>query len=185
MPVRCVLLTDISKKLTLNGVAQEAVNSRLGRADNERFLEHFRYIIVASGLLSEQPFQTSGRFPNTAPSPNGSLPSAPFKSVQSNVNGALLTGSAAFALVWFIHWAKGSQNESYKKGRLSVVIATFILSAIVVYAYVRRQWLKYLRRQSVEAASALMTNFQAFHASMTSSLSFIQEVELISRGYRL
>jgi hypothetical protein len=30
-----------------------AVNSRLGRADNERFLEHFRYTIVASQLLEQ------------------------------------------------------------------------------------------------------------------------------------
>jgi hypothetical protein len=49
----------------------------------------------------------------------------------------------------------------------------------------RRQWLQYLRQQAVEGASAVVTNLQAFEASTSSALALIQEVELVSRGYRL
>jgi hypothetical protein len=45
--------------------------------------------------------------------------------------------------------------------------------------------LQTLRQQTVENASALVTNLQAFEASTSSALALIQEVELVSRGYRL
>ena len=57
--------------------------------------------------------------------------------------------------------------------------------ATAVYTYMRRQWLQYLRQEAVEGASALVTNLQAFEASTSSALALIQEVELVSRGYRL
>lgn len=138
---------------------------------------------MASGLLNEQPIPNKAS--NIVSSPNSMAPMEQFKAVQSDVNGVLLTGAAAFIIVWLIDWARRGRNDGYQTGRVSVVTTAFTAIALVTYAYVRRQWLKYLRRQAVDAASALVTNLQAFHASMTSSLSFIQEVELISRGYRL
>ncbi|EOD51143.1 putative proliferating cell nuclear antigen protein [Neofusicoccum parvum UCRNP2] len=41
-----------------------AVNSRLGRADNTRFLEHFRFTIISSQLLSEHSGQTAFKVPS-------------------------------------------------------------------------------------------------------------------------
>ena len=61
----------------------------------------------------------------------------------------------------------------------------FAAVATAVYTYMRRQWLQYLRQESVEGASSLVTNLQAFEASTSSALALIQEVELVSRGYRL
>jgi hypothetical protein len=126
--------------------AQKAVNSRLGRADNERFLEHFRYLIVASQLLGEQ-------------------------------------SSIRITLVWLIHWSR--RKSGFSKARFVVVLIVFTFVATVSYGYVRRQWLQTLRQQAVENASALVTNLQAFEASTSSALALVQEVELVSRGYRL
>jgi hypothetical protein len=53
------------------------------------------------------------------------------------------------------------------------------------YAFARRQWLKLLRNQSIHAASVFVANAQAFDASASASVVFIQEVELVSRGYRM
>ena len=66
-----------------------------------------------------------------------------------------------------------------------LVLVVFTAVATTVYGYMRRQWLQYLRREAVDGASALATNLQAFEASTSSALALIQEVELVSRGYRL
>ena len=57
--------------------------------------------------------------------------------------------------------------------------------ATAFYAFAKRQWLKFLRHQAVEAASALVGNAQALDSVSSASVVLIQEVELVSRGYRL
>ncbi|KAJ4325866.1 hypothetical protein N0V94_000428 [Neodidymelliopsis sp. IMI 364377] len=158
----------------------KAVNSRLGRADNERFLEHFRYLVVASQLLGEQSSLRTAAFPNY---PNGGRPGPEFKVATISPTGATLTAATAFTLVWLIHWSR--QRSGFSKARFVVVFVVFTVVATASYAYIRRQWLQTLRHQAVENASALVTNLQAFEASTSSALALIQEVELVSRGYRL
>lgn len=161
---------------------QRAVNSRLGRADNERFLEHFRYLIVASHLLNEPGGLRAPAVPNFAADGPAGPPELQVATI--NLTGAALTGATAFVLVWLVHWSR-SRASGFSRGRFVAVIAVFAALATAVYAYVRRQWLQYLRQQAVEGASTLVTNLQAFEASTSSALALIQEVELVSRGYRL
>lgn len=156
------------------------MNSRLGRADNERFLEHFRYLVVASQLLGEQSSIRTATFPNYA---NGSGSGPEFKVTTISPNGAALTAATAFTLVWLIHWSR--RRSGFSKTRFMVVFVVFTVVATASYAYVRRQWLQTLRQQAVENVSALVTNLQAFEASTSYALALIQEVELVSRGYRL
>lgn len=56
---------------------------------------------------------------------------------------------------------------------------------VLFYAFARRQWLKYLRHQAVDAAAHLIGNAQGFDSAASASVVFIQEVELVSRGYRM
>ena len=163
-----------------------AVNSRLGRADNARFLEHFRYIIVASQLLSEYLDQGSlqGSQPQF-PSLDGSRDDSGIPSVTTSLYGATATAVVAFALVYVIHWARSSRGGFISKGRVALALAIFGVLATLGYAYIRRQWLKFLRRHAVSTASAMTANWQAFEMSSSSALAFIQEVELVSKGYRL
>ena len=102
----------------------------------------------------------------------------------TNLTGAGLTGATAFILVWLVHWSRG-RASGFSTGRFLVVLAVFAAVATTCYAYVRRQWLQYLRQQAVDGASLLITNLQAFEASTSSALALIQEVELVSRGYRM
>jgi len=159
----------------------KAVNTRLGRADNERFLEQFRYLIVASQLLGEQGGLRASAIPNfTANGRSGLLE---FKVVALTPAGATLTGSTAFILVWLVHWSR--REPGFNLGRAVLVLVAFAAVATAGYTYMRRQWLQYLRQEAIEGASALVTNLQAFEASTASALALIQEVELVSRGYRL
>ncbi|KAF9736126.1 hypothetical protein PMIN07_011833 [Paraphaeosphaeria minitans] len=164
----------------IHSACSRAVNSRLGRADNQRFLEHFRYLLVASQLLNEPERLRAAAIPHFA----AAGPPTEFQVATISVTGAALTGATAFTLVWLIHWSR-KQTVGVTWGRFSLVVAVFAAVATACYAYMRRQWLQYLRQQAVQGASALVTNLQAFEASTSSALALIQEVELVSRGYRL
>lgn len=164
-----------------------AVNSRLGRVENEKFLEHFRYILVASQLLNE--YLDQGSLPppiSVSGSGSDGVASEPaILTDTKSLYGAAATAAAAFAVVWLIHWARSAKGGYLSKSRIALVVTLFALVTLVAYAYVRRQWLKYLRHQAVGAATNLTNNWQAFEVSSTSALQFIQEVELVSKGYRL
>lgn len=168
----------------LHTAFSKAVNSRLGRADNQRFLEHFRYLIVASQLLTEHTGQGGLRPVSLENFPSNDQSRAPdFKVAAINLTGAVLTGATAFILVWLVHYSRTRTGLS--KGRLLATLVLFVLVATTSYGYMRRQWLQYLRQQSVQGASILVTNLQAFEASTSAALALVQEVELVSRGYRL
>ncbi|KAF2009852.1 hypothetical protein BU24DRAFT_65584 [Aaosphaeria arxii CBS 175.79] len=166
----------------IHSACSRAVNSRIGRADNQRFLEHFRYLLVASQLLAEQGGLRAPSLPSFA-SDNRIAPQE-FKVATTSVTGAGLTAATSFCLVWLVHWSR-NRSTGFSVGRFLAVLAVFAAVATSCYAYIRRQWLQHLRQQAVEAASTLVTNLQAFEASTSSSLALIQEVELVSRGYRL
>lgn len=166
----------------IHSACSRAVNSRLGRVDNQRFIEHFRYLIVASQLLSQQGGLRTAAVPHFVS--NDRPHQQDFTVATTSLTGAGLTASTAFVLVWLIHWSR-SRGSGFSKSRFLLVLIVFAAVATTCYAYVRRQWLQYLRQQAVEAASTLVTNLQAFETSTSSAIALIQEVELVSRGYRL
>lgn len=57
--------------------------------------------------------------------------------------------------------------------------------ALVLYAYLRRQKLDDLRVQAVESASSMTISAQSFDAAASEAITLIQEVEVVSRGYRM
>ncbi|KAH7123936.1 Mysoin-binding motif of peroxisomes-domain-containing protein [Dendryphion nanum] len=166
----------------IHSACSRAVNSRLGRVDNQRFIEHFRYLIVASQLLSQQGGLRAAAVPHFVSGERSQPQDLTVATI--SLTGAGLTGSTAFFLVWLIHWSR-ARASGFSKSRFLVVLVAFAAVATSCYAYVRRQWLQYLRHQAVEAVSTLVTNLQAFETSTSSAIALIQEVELVSRGYRL
>ncbi|KAI6862403.1 hypothetical protein KC334_g20795, partial [Hortaea werneckii] len=163
-----------------------ALNSRLSRADNAKFIEHFRYVIVASQLLNE--YLDHGSLPRSAETGlggDGVQDESGIPDVKTSLYGAFAVAACAFALVYLIHWARSGHSSFLSHGRVALALTVFALVAFVGYAYVRRQWLKYLRRNAVAAITTLTSNWQAFEISCSSALGFIQEVELVSKGFRL
>jgi hypothetical protein len=164
-------------------VEQKAVNSRLGRADNARFLERFRYIIVASQLLNTHSFlgQTGHGQSRDATVP---VPDAP-QLGNITLAGIAVTASFAFALAWLIHWMRGGGSSAAGKGRMFIFLALLVGFAMMSYAYMRRQWLQYLRQQSLAEVSEFVAKAQEFDTVVAGALTLVQEVELVSRGYRM
>lgn len=160
-----------------------AVNSRLGRAENAQFLEHFRYVVVASQLLNEYPdigslhtTELENHTPSLASATSG------FQAQDVNLSGGLMTIGVVFVFVLFLNWSRGARIS---KQRLVFTSACLLLTGILFYTHLRRQWLKRLRQQAVDSVSDLTTNVKAFELTSTAALSLIQEIELVSKGFRL
>lgn len=60
-----------------------------------------------------------------------------------------------------------------------------VVLATILYAYFRRQRLHNLRIQALESASSMITCAQSFDAAASETVTLIQEVEVVSRGYRM
>jgi hypothetical protein len=158
------------------------VNSRLGRVDNARFLERFRYIIVASQLLNSHSYLgQTGQQSREASLP---APDAPQLGTLT-LTGTAITASLAFALAWMIHWTRGNGNSGSGKGRVAIFLLAMGLLSVISYAYMRRQWLQYLRQQAISELSQFVGSAQKFDSAAIGALTLVQEVELVSRGYRL
>lgn len=159
---------------------KRAINSRLGRADNTRFLERFRYIIVASQLLSThsylgQAVHTPSRDPNVAS-----------RRIQrrgaSTLAGALVTVCFVFSLVWLMKWVIDGR---YGMIRMGIALIVLLGLGFIFQAYMRRQWLHYLRQQALLETSEFVAKAQEFDQIAAAAITLVQEVELVSRGYRM
>jgi len=168
---------------TLHKTYSRAINSRLDGVDNAKFLEHFRYIIVASQLLNVHSYLGqaghSQSRESSAPSP-GQSPLGPF-----TLAGVGVTALFAFSLTWLVHWTRTGGNSVSGISRKAVFLAMLVGLSLVSYAYMRRQWLHYLRQETLSETSDFVAKSQQFDHVAATVLSLIQEVELVSRGYRL
>ena len=66
-----------------------------------------------------------------------------------------------------------------------MIFAFALVASVALYAFFRRQWPQYLRSQAVDNASSLVSNTQSLIAVTSAAVLLIQEVELVSRGYRM
>ena len=100
------------------------------------------------------------------------------------VTGAVSSALLAFSYTWLLSWAIDS-DLGVSLGKLALLL--FITATVVAFlvTYARRQWLQYLRKQTIDMASAFVANLQSFDSAQASTITLIQEVELVSRGYKM
>lgn len=91
----------------------------------------------------------------------------------------------ALALAVFLSWALSSAPSHVTKRRLILVLIIAAAAVLVGQVFVRRQWLRYRREQALAEISTFITNSQNFDSATEATLSLVQEVELVSRGYRM
>jgi hypothetical protein len=97
----------------------------------------------------------------------------------------VVTASLAFGLVWTVNWAREGQSAGATSGRVAVIITLYGAISTLAYAYVKRQWLQYLRQQALIETRSLVAKAQGLDAATSAAVTLIQEVELVSRGYRM
>ncbi|GAB1192052.1 hypothetical protein APSETT444_001236 [Aspergillus pseudonomiae] len=160
-----------------------ALNSRVGRSDNERFLEQFGYVIVASQLLNEHSAPSYASAADVLSSSRSTdLPSI---SSTFGLQGAVVTASTSFSIAWLLHWSRPRTGSGLNPRKVGVLLVLVPVIGVLFYAFAKRQWLKYLRHQAVDAAGIFIGYAQGFDSAASASVVFIQEVELVSRGYRI
>lgn len=166
---------------------QSVVNSRLGWAENARFLEKFRYTVIASQLLNDVPNPGMYKRQTIAQDVENGFSSVDHEGQQVTFSLLGLSGTttAAFALAWFTHWTRNVATPTSRAWSLILAPVVAIMVCSILYMYFRRQWLYWIRAQAVESASTLVTSAQNLDAAVTASVNLIQEVELVCRGYRM
>lgn len=159
---------------------QKAVASTIDRADNTKFLEQFRYTIVASQLLNGQSIlgqQHLVQHQSEAP------PVAHMNN--PTTTGLVLTASGALILAWLVSWIYSGGYSHLTRKRVFVTLVLLAVAALLSHAYVKQQWLRYLREQAVTEVTAFVSRSQDFDSASSAAAALIQEVELVSRGYRM
>ena len=158
---------------------QSVVASHIDQADTSKFLEKFRYTIVASQLLAGHVGFGQGSFPRNTDAngdENDNIPPAP--AVLTSVTGAVV---AAFLAAWV---AAGGYESLTKRRVISIA---FVLAGATLWApvYFKRQWLKFRMDQVLAEVTSFVSTSQSLDGATGAAVSLIQEVELVSRGYRM
>lgn len=155
--------------------------SRIDRVDNLKFIEQFRYTIVASQLLSSHPVSGAHNFYNQQ---KETLASTQDPRVPTST-GLLVTAVGALLVAWIISWVYTGGYSHLTKKRVIFAVVLLVVTVLVGHVFIRHRWLKYLRDQALAEVTTFVSRSQDFDSATSAALSLIQEVELVSRGYRL
>ncbi|KAK4659518.1 hypothetical protein QC762_110940 [Podospora pseudocomata] len=159
----------------------KAVASRIDRADNLKFIEQFRYTIVASQLLAGHSITGNYNYFNR----NRDASDVPQTVVVPTSTGILITATGALVVACVIRWVYMGGYVQLTKGKIAFTTVVLVGFGLVAHFYIRQQWIRYLRNQALAEVSAFVAKSQDFDGVSSAALSLIQEVELVSRGYRL
>ncbi|KAJ2900288.1 hypothetical protein MKZ38_002506 [Zalerion maritima] len=167
---------------TLHDTYSKAVNARMDPADSSKFLEQFRYTIVASQLLRSDAVVGQQSAPNSAP---GNLQHKPGLDTPLSTTGVLLAVASACIIAWFSSWVYQGGISALSRKRTSVIFVFFGVIVFLLVAHAKRQRLRHLRDQALTELSAFVSTSQDFDSATGAAIALIQEVEVVSRGYRL
>ena len=143
---------------------------------NEKFLERFRYIIVASQLLSDDP-KPRRHFQDEQPiDPN-----------TFSVRGAIITAGISFSIAWFLHLLRRQYKDPQAQRWSDIWTYTLLLAGgcVLLLYFARRQYLDFVRRSAGAALGNVVVDSQNFDNIASAGLRFVQEVEIVSRGYEM
>ncbi|KAK2591507.1 hypothetical protein QQS21_010805 [Conoideocrella luteorostrata] len=180
------LQTDVPRATTaLQAIRRNcsaAVVASIDRADNSKFLEQFRYTIIASQLLSGT--SILGHRPVAPSISNAGQDSEKIQSLLS-AEGILASILGALTIAVILSWVLGNGSSYVTRKRLVFLVVLFTAAAFLGQIYMRRQWLRYRREQSLAGIASFVSNSNDFDSASEATLSLVQEVELVSRGYRV
>ncbi|KAL7272079.1 hypothetical protein RUND412_005130 [Rhizina undulata] len=167
----------------------KTIDTRLSNNENSRFLERFRYVIVASQLLNEHVNVSHyDRKVDIDPLSTEEDVSGIFGSQYARARYWVGSGGFVVVVSYMLSWLlKGgsSGRSGVSIGKASAALLMSMLVAILIFAQTRRKGLRSLRTRAIEFAVMFVENSQTFDVLASNAVTLIQEVELVSRGYRL
>jgi hypothetical protein len=156
----------------LRSISRTARSVATGSSD--QFLERFRYGIVASQLLSED-----AKTHSQSPLESQTLP----LSVRGAASATLLSFATAWLLHWFQQLLQDPTSLSWSETCLYLVLGACMMTFILYAA--RRQYRKFVRQAAALACSQMVLACQNFDDAAGQTIRFIQEVEVVARGYEI
>jgi Mysoin-binding motif of peroxisomes len=160
------------------------MKARVSTPENNRFLDQFRYSIIASQLLTYEAKPTA----ETEVAHTLGDHAAEFHHATNSfsLQGAAVSATISFLTAWTLNWARALSPESATHWlNLCVTLALLAGMAVVMYAYARRKSVQRVRHAAVEALSDLIMQSHALDSVGRSALGLIQEIEIVSRGYEM
>lgn len=167
--------------LSLSNSLPSAVASSIDRADNHKFIEQFRYTIVASQLLSGHSITGQPQYGRLKGEDTGNVQNA----VVPTSTGIFTTAAGALLVAWIISWVYYGGYSHLTKKRVVVAGLILVAGGLSSHVFMRHQWLRYIREQAVAEVTRFISKSQDFDSATSAAISLIQEVELVSRGYKL
>ncbi|RDA85777.1 hypothetical protein CP532_6307 [Ophiocordyceps camponoti-leonardi (nom. inval.)] len=159
-----------------------ALAASVSHSDNAKFLEQFRYTIIASQLLSGHSISSHRPPVSASAAPTLDERDQPLLSTE----GVIVPVLGALAVAALLSWLRGSGALSgMTRKRMVLLLAVIAVSAVFGRVLMRRQWLRLRREQTLSELTALVSNSRDFDSATEATLSLVQEVELVSRGYRI
>ena len=140
-----------------------------------QFLERFRYIVVASQLLDD--------FKSRSRPTHGQT----FASITFSLNGVLFAMTGSFFIAWSLNWLRNRTQHAIPISGSELIFYTMVASCcgLLIGAVARRQYQKFVRESASVAATRLITESHKFDATAGASIRYIQEVEVVARGYEM
>lgn len=142
---------------------------------DSQYLERFRYIIVASQLLDDSKSRLRPVHDQNA------------VSITFSLNGVFVVATFSFLVAWFLNWTRARSRQNVQISATEVLIYIIIAACggLVIGFVARRQYQKFVRESTAVAASNVVKHSHRFDGSLGNSLRFIQEIEIVARGYEM
>ncbi|EXJ61198.1 uncharacterized protein A1O5_11990 [Cladophialophora psammophila CBS 110553] len=146
---------------------------------NEQFLERFRYVIVASQLLADDPKPRRQLLQHDQP----------FAPHTLSFKGACITAGISFSVAWSLHLLqrgyRTSRSHCSTWSEICIYSLLFIGGYLVLLYFARRQYLEFVRQSAGSTLGKVVSNSHNYDSIAAEALRFIQEVEVVSRGYEI
>jgi hypothetical protein len=84
-----------------------------------------------------------------------------------------------------LSWVFGSSTTYITRKRFIFLLVLLAVGGVLGQVYMRRRWLRYQKDKALSEIDMFVANSHDFDGSTTAALALIQEVELVSRGYRM
>lgn len=143
---------------------------------NEKFLERFRYTVVASQLLDDDPRPKRHLRDDQTFDPN-----------TFSIRGAAITAAVSFAIAGTLHLLRQRFRAAQPLHLSDIALVALLLlgGCLPLIYFARRQYLDFVRRSAGAALGKIVSDSHTFDNVAAEGLRFVQEVEVVSRGYEV
>ncbi|KAH6660135.1 Mysoin-binding motif of peroxisomes-domain-containing protein [Truncatella angustata] len=169
----------------IHGAYSNVIDSVAHAKQARSFVEELNFLVISSTLLNEQPAFGPA---SVAPLPTDATKREELQEIKVNpwtTNGAVAAGALGFTVACLIRWFIIGGTLIISLRRITVAAVGLGAVAWTLRTYMRRQWAKYIHEQTLNELRKFLRSSSELDSIASSALSFIFEVELIGRGYRL